>query len=148
MLEVSSCRRSAVQVTSDRYLRRRSPVRAPPKSPWDHEFCAHPLRLPDLARRLPHILSNARRPLPDNGKPVVRQGRKAAGQVKCLTAGLPKEGWKILGLGSPDMEVPHRLRTSGAHVSDRDRTRGAPHEEVCRHTGNQSLVRHDTNVAE
>src|SRR5678815_365344 len=45
---------------------------------------------PSLASRL--LLSVLAEPLPDNGKPVVRRGRKAAGQADNLTAGLPKEG--------------------------------------------------------
>jgi hypothetical protein len=32
-----------------------------------------------------------RAPLPDKGKPVVRRGRKATGQISDLTAGLPEE---------------------------------------------------------
>jgi len=45
---------------------------------------------PALASRL--LPSPFAESLPDNGKPVARRGRKAAGQVMILIAGLPKEG--------------------------------------------------------
>ena len=52
--------------------------------------------MPKLA---PFLLSPeaAGRLLPDKGKPVVRRGRKATGQVVNLIAGLPKEGQHFPG---------------------------------------------------
>lgn len=42
-----------------------------------------------LAKTKKHLLD--RGPLPDKGKPVVKRGRKATGQISDLTAGLPEE---------------------------------------------------------
>src|SRR3989442_10557949 len=49
------------------------------------------------------------RPLLDKGKPVARRGRKAAGQARGLTAGLPKEG------SSPPPENIGVFRPSEGH---------------------------------
>jgi hypothetical protein len=38
--------------------------------------------------------------LPDKGKPVARRGRKAAGEARRLTTGLPKEGRQCALVGN------------------------------------------------